>query len=93
MYIGAGEGRAPSDNTISKLLRENDITAVPHGFRSSFRDWSAECSGASWAAVELSLAHHVGNNVEQAYFRSDLLDQRRELMQAWADYVMGGEAN
>ena len=93
LLFQSSRGRAPSDNTISKLLRENGITAVPHGFRSSFRDWAAECSGASWAAVELSLAHRVGNNVEQAYFRSDLLDQRRQLMQAWSDYVMGEEAN
>ena len=50
---------------------------------------AAECSGASWAVCEPALAHVVGNNVESAYMRSDLLMQRRQLMQAWADYCCG----
>ena len=66
-------------------------TLHPHGFRSSFRVWAEEQSRASWAAIELSLAHNVGSDTERAYFRSDLLDQRRELMQGWSDYVMGDE--
>lgn len=78
-----------SENTYSKLLREVGVDAVPHGFRSSWRVWAAERTSASWAAVELSLAHSIGGDVERAYFRSDLLDQRRELMQGWADYLNG----
>ena len=49
--------------------------------------WAEEQSGASWAAIEMSLAHAVGNSTERAYFRSDLLDQRRALMQAWGDFI------
>lgn len=63
--------------------------AVAHGFRSSFRDWAGELSGASHDVIEKALAHTVGNSVTQAYYRSDLLEQRRELMQAWADYLTG----
>ena len=69
------------ENALSLMLRKRGIEAVPHGFRSSFRDWAAEQTSASHAAMELSLAHHVGSTVEQAYFRSDLFEQRRELMQ------------
>ena len=79
-----------SENALSLMLRKRGIKAVPHGFRSSFRDWAAEQTSASHAAMELSLAHKVGSTVEQAYFRSDLYEQRRELMQKWADYL--GEA-
>ena len=65
----------------------DEIGGTPHGFRASFRDWAAEKSGASREAIELSLAHAVGGAVETAYFRSDLLEQRRPLMDAWAEYV------
>ena len=63
--------------------------AVPHGFRSSFRDWAAECTDAPWAVMEAALAHVVGNATEAAYFRSDLFDKRRELMEAWEAYLTG----
>ena len=79
--------RPLSDNTFGKMARDLGLGCNPHGFRSSFRDWTAECSSASWAAVELSLAHSVGSSVEKAYFRSNLLEQRRELMEAWGSYI------
>ncbi len=78
-----------SENALSLMLRKRGVPAVPHGFRSSFRDWADEQTSASHAAMELSLAHKVGSAVEQAYFRSDLFEQRRELMQKWADYLEG----
>ena len=82
-------GKMLSDSTVSKLLRENGIAGVPHGFRSSFRDWASENTNATWAAMEMSLAHTVGSEVERSYARSDLLAQRRELMDAWAEYLGG----
>ena len=82
-------GQALTDMAFNILLRRLEIPAVPHGFRSSFRDWAAECSGATWAVCESALAHNVGNGVEQAYMRSDLFQQRRQLMQQWADYIAG----
>ena len=78
-------GRIPSDSTISKLVRENGIKAVPHGFRSSFRDWCAE-SGVPREIAEACLAHVVGG-VEGAYFRSDVFERRREVMQKWGIYI------
>ena len=80
-------GKALHDSTISKLLRDNGIEAVPHGFRSSFRDWVIEQTDTSWAVGEAALAHTIGNSTEQAYARSDLFDRRRVLMQQWADYI------
>lgn len=80
-------GRPMSDSTLSKLLRENGVAAVPHGFRSSFRDWAAECTPFAREVMEAALAHRVPDAVEAAYFRSDLLDRRRELMDRWADYL------
>ena len=78
-------GRAMSDSTLSKLLREIDVKAVPHGFRSSFRDWAGD-NGWPREVAEMALAHVVVG-VEEAYARSDLLDRRRELMDAWAGFL------
>ncbi len=80
-------GRALSDATIGKLLREHGIPAVPHGFRSSFRDWAAECTDTPHAVMEAALAHRVSSAVEAAYARSDLLARRRALMGQWGAFV------
>ena len=80
-------GRVLSDSTLSKLLRELGVGAVPHGFRSSFRDWAAERTDVPREVCELALAHVNGDRIEVAYRRSDLFERRRELMAAWATYV------
>ena len=67
------------------LLRDAGVNAHAHGFRSSFRDWCAE-GGESREVAEAALAHAVGGT-EGAYFRSDLFERRRRLMQAWADHA------
>ena len=82
-------GRVLSDNTLSKLCRENDVGCVPHGFRSSFRNWAAECSDAPREVCELALAHVNADRVEAAYMRSDLFERRRRLMEDWAAYLSG----
>ena len=79
--------RPLSDMTHLKLLRTLCIDCVPHGFRSSFRDWAAECTDAPHAVMEAALAHVIGNSTEAAYFRSDLFERRRGLMDAWAAYL------
>ena len=63
------------------------IGAVPHGFRSSFRDWAAECSDAPREVCELALAHVNSDRVEAAYRRTDLFERRRELMQEWSAFL------
>ena len=83
------DGKPLSENAMPKLFKELGIGCVPHGLRTSFRMWSEEQSevNVSWAAKELALAHRIGSQTEQAYNRSDLLDQRGPLMQAWGDYL------
>ena len=78
-------GKALSDSTISKLIREQGIPAVPHGFRSSFREW-AGARGVDREVAEAALAHSRPG-VEAAYHRADLFDRRREVMTAWAAYL------
>ncbi|MDE3263051.1 MAG: tyrosine-type recombinase/integrase [Acidobacteriota bacterium] len=80
-------GRRLSDATISKMVRELGIGAVPHGFRSSFRDWAAECSDAPREVCELALAHVNSDRVEAAYRRTDLFERRRQLMEEWAAFL------
>ena len=83
-------GKPLSDMTLSKLIKELGIAAVPHGFRSSFRDWAAEQTNTPREVVEAALAHTVRNPTEAAYARSDLFERRRRLMNEWAAYL-GGE--
>ena len=87
LVFPATGGRKPiSDSALSKLLRELGIDAVPHGFRSTFRDWCAESARVPREVAEACLAHVV-KGVEGAYARSDLLDLRCELMVRWAAYL------
>ena len=89
IFPATRSGRPASEMAFTALLRRLQIPAVPHGFRTSFRNWVAECTAAPWAVAEAALAHNVGNSTEAAYMRSDLFDQRRALMDRWADYVVG----
>ena len=83
----APTGRKPmSGSALSKVLRELGIDAVPHGFRSTFRDWCSESARVPREVAEACLAHVV-KGVEGAYARSDLLDRRRKLMDRWAAYL------
>mgnify|MGYP003610320534 FL=1 len=79
---------------LTSFLRKQNATsdtpervATAHGFRSSFRDWCSENQYPRDLA-ERALAHTVSNQVEAAYHRTDLLEQRRPMMQAWADWVL-----
>ena len=83
-------GRPLSDATISKMVRELGIGAVPHGFRSSFRDWASERSDAPREVCELALAHVNSDRVEAAYRRTDLFERRRELMEEWSAFLDRG---
>ena len=84
-------GKPLSDMTLSKLVKELGIAAVPHGFRSSFRDWASERTSHPREVIEAALAHTVRSQVEAAYARSDLFARRRRLMDDWATYLSGGK--
>ena len=83
--------RAASDMTFTALLRRLDIPAVPHGFRSSFRNWVEECTETPWSVAESALAHNIGNATQSAYMTSDPFEQRRQLMERWARFIAGEE--
>ncbi|SAK84736.1 phage integrase [Caballeronia catudaia] len=95
LVFPAPRGKVPSDMVLTSFLRrveaKSDTSrriATAHGFRSSFRDWASEHCYARDLA-ERALAHTVANKVEAAYHRTDLLEQRRPLMEAWAKHVLG----
>ncbi len=79
--------------TLLKVLRDMGMKLTVHGFRSAFRDWCAEETSVSGEVAEAALAHAIPNKVEAAYRRTDFLEKRRKLMDAWAAYCNGGSAN
>ncbi len=87
------KGKALSDMALSQLMRgmrergELTVEAVPHGFRSTFRDWAAEQTNYPDEIRKAASGHAVGDAVKEAYQRTDLLEKRRKLMQEWADYL------
>lgn len=88
VFPGAVEGKPLSDMTLSKLVKELGIAAVPHGFRSSFRDWAGEQTNHPREVVEFALAHVIKDKAEAAYARSDLFEKRRLLMMDWGKYLI-----
>lgn len=83
-------GKAFSDAATARVLRRLGFAHVStHGFRSSFRDWSAERTETPFECAELCLAHHVASVVARAYLRSDLIERRRRHMQGWALHCDG----
>ncbi|MTV31677.1 tyrosine-type recombinase/integrase [Rhodoblastus acidophilus] len=88
VFFGAKRDRPLSNMAFAQLLeRMGERGFVPHGFRSSFRDWCGECTDCPREVAEAALAHVVGNTVEQAYRRGDALEKRRNLMASWAQFV------
>ena len=82
-------GKPIGSTAMSELLRALGIAAVPHGFRSSFRDWVAEETNHPREVAEAALAHKVRNPIKAAYRRTDLFERRRRLMDDWASYLAG----
>ncbi|MCG5525400.1 integrase arm-type DNA-binding domain-containing protein [Ectothiorhodospira haloalkaliphila] len=94
VFPGARYGRPLSNMAMLQLMRGLGYGPggerggyVPHGFRSSFRDWTGEVTSYPRDVAEMALAHAIQNKVEAAYRRGDLFEKRREMMQVWADYL------
>ena len=83
-------GGVLSNMAFTQLLRRLEFDFVPHGLRSSFRDWAAEKTDAPHAVMETALAHTVGNATEAAYLRAEFFDLRRDLMDEWSGFLEGG---
>lgn len=91
VFPGTKPGKGLSDMSLTAVLRRmnrGDITV--HGFRSTFRDWSAEATNHPREVCEHALAHSLPDKVEAAYRRGDLIEKRRTLMQEWAEAICGG---
>jgi integrase len=87
IFRGLKSEQPLSNMAMLKLLGRmgrDDLTV--HGFRSTFRDWAAECTNFPREVVEMALAHRLGDQTEAAYWRGDLFDKRRRLMTLWADH-------
>ncbi len=76
-----------SDMSLTAVLRRMEIPVTVHGFRSTFRDWVSEKTTVPTEVAEMALAHAVGDKVEAAYRRGDLLTKRVQLMEDWATYL------
>ena len=85
-------GKSLDEKRLCRLLEKHKIEAVPHCFRSSFRDWAAEKTNHPREVIEAALAHVVRNKVEAAYARSDPFERRRVLMDDWAADLAQGTA-
>ena len=72
--------------------RVNKRPAVPHGLRSTFRDWVAERTHFPGEMAEVALAHKISSAVEAAYRRGDMIDKRRRMMADWSNFLSGKEA-
>ena len=97
LVFPAQRGGILCDTGLTKFLRhhkahssDKDRTATAHGFRSSFRDWASE-NGHPRDLAERALAHIIQNQSEAAYHRTDLLEQRRDMMEKWANHICGVE--
>ncbi|MCG7969973.1 MAG: tyrosine-type recombinase/integrase [Candidatus Thiodiazotropha taylori] len=94
LFPGSRHGRPLSNMALLQLMRGMGYGVngyrgnyVPHGFRSSFRDWSGEVSSFPRDIAEMALAHTIGNKVEAAYRRGDLFNKRRLMMNEWSEFI------
>jgi integrase len=87
VFPGRKPGKSSSGRSVLNVLRRMKIEgATVHGFRSTFRDWTAECTNFSNEVCEAALAHAIENRTEAAYRRGDLFEKRRRLMAQWATF-------
>ena len=87
LVFPAPRGGQLSDMSLVAVTRRMDVEAVPHGFRSTFRDWCSERTNYPREVAEMALAHAIGNAVEAAYRRGDLFEKRRLMMEDWAKFL------
>jgi integrase len=86
LFVGARAGAPLSAKALHRLLGRMGEPVTVHGFRSSFSDWAHESTAHANHAIEISLAHRVGNDAEQAYRRGPMIAKRARLMADWARF-------
>lgn len=87
VFPGTVKGKPLSDATLLKLVRENGYDIDIHGFRTSFRTWTQERTSFPREVAEAALAHTIKDKAEAAYARSELMEKRRELGEAWSEFL------
>jgi integrase len=87
LVFPAPRGSQLSDMTLSAVMRRMEVPAVPHGFRSTFRDWAGELTAYPNEVCEMALAHTIENKAEAAYRRGDLFEKRRLMMIDWSKFL------
>jgi len=87
LFPGRMAGKPTSDMTMTKVMRDMAVDAVPHGFRATFSSWTASSTAYPSDVREMALAHAIGDGTVAAYQRSDLFEKRRNLMADWAKYI------
>jgi integrase len=91
LLFPAPRGGPLSDMTLTAVLRRLEVQAVPHGFRSTFKDWAAERTSYTNEMSEMALAHAIGDKTEAAYRRGDMFEKRRHMMADWAKFLSAPE--
>lgn len=86
LVFPAPRGGVLSDMTLGAVLKRMGVEVTQHGFRSTFRDWAAECTNYPREVAEMALAHGIGDKVEAAYRRGDLFEKRTRMMQDWSKF-------
>ncbi len=87
LFPGKKENSPLSDMTMTKIMRDMGVDAVPHGFRATFSTWTASSTSYPFEVREMALAHAIGDGTVAAYQRSDLFEKRRNLMTDWAKFI------
>ncbi|MDA8687544.1 integrase arm-type DNA-binding domain-containing protein [bacterium] len=87
IFEGTQANKPLSENTFNKLIKELKLDVHVHGFRTSFRTWTQEKTNYPREIAETALAHSLKDKSEAAYARSDLLEKRAEMMEAWAQFI------
>lgn len=87
VFPGRDVTKPLSDMSLTAIMRRAKLEFVPHGFRSTFSDWTAERTAYPAEVREMALAHAIGNDTEAAYRRGDLFEKRRNLMNDWAAFI------
>jgi integrase len=93
VFPGQKPGRRLSDMTLTAILRRWKLPCTQHCFRSSFRDWVGNETDFDRERFELCISHKVTSATEAAYRRKDALQERRSIMQAWADFLAMSSSN
>jgi integrase len=89
VFFGAVPKKPLSNMALAMILRRMGVDATAHGFRSSFRTWCSDVAHIPFEVAEACLSHKIGSAASRAYARSDMLERRRPVMQAWAAFLNG----